>query len=84
MRQVRVHQEPRAARRGVRRRRRHRGRAPGPDYNVAPTKQVLAVVERHPRDDEGNPDPDTTERSVRVMRWGLVPHWAKDLSAPRR
>jgi putative SOS response-associated peptidase YedK len=57
------------------------GRAPGPDYNVAPTKSVLAVVERHPRDPEGTPDPDVVERSIRVMRWGLVPHWAKDLSA---
>jgi putative SOS response-associated peptidase YedK len=56
------------------------GAAPAPDYNIAPTKSVLAVVERHPRDDEGTPDPETTERSIRVMRWGLVPHWAKDLS----
>ncbi len=56
------------------------GDAPGPDYNVAPTKSVLAVVERHPRDAEGEPDPDVVERSLRVMRWGLVPHWAKDLS----
>ncbi|QFZ24835.1 SOS response-associated peptidase [Saccharothrix syringae] len=56
------------------------GEAPGPDYNVAPTKRVLAVVERHPRDEEGNADPGTVERSVRVMRWGLVPHWAKDTS----
>ncbi|MBW4716267.1 SOS response-associated peptidase [Saccharothrix obliqua] len=54
--------------------------APGPDYNVAPTKSVVAVVERHPRDEEGNADPDVVERSLRVMRWGLVPHWAKDLS----
>ncbi|KAA2260965.1 SOS response-associated peptidase [Solihabitans fulvus] len=56
------------------------GAGPGPDYNIAPTKPVFAVVERHPRDAEGNADPSTTERSVRVMRWGLVPHWAKDLS----
>ena len=44
-----------------------------PDYNVAPTKNVMAVVERKPEDEE-------LERSLRVMRWGLVPHWAKDLS----
>ena len=49
-----------------------------PDYNVAPTKNIVAVVERHPRDEEGNPDPDTVERSLRVVRWGLVPYWAKD------
>ncbi|WNV90569.1 SOS response-associated peptidase [Umezawaea sp. Da 62-37] len=56
------------------------GDAPVPDYNIAPTKSVLAVVERHPRDDDGKPDPAVTERSVRVMKWGLVPHWAKDPS----
>jgi putative SOS response-associated peptidase YedK len=52
--------------------------APAADYNVAPTKPVLSVVTRHPRDSDGNPDPDRTVRSIRVMRWGLVPHWAKD------
>jgi putative SOS response-associated peptidase YedK len=54
------------------------GAAPGADYNVAPTKPVLSVVTRHPRDAEGVADPDRTQRSIRVMRWGLVPHWAKD------
>jgi len=48
------------------------------DYNVAPTKQVIAVVERHPRDEEGTPDPDVTQRSLRMVRWGLVPSWSKD------
>ncbi len=55
-----------------------------PDYNVAPTKNVVAVVERHPRDAEGTPDPDTTERSLRVVRWGLVPSWSKDPKAGAR
>jgi putative SOS response-associated peptidase YedK len=55
------------------------GNAPKPDYNVAPTKPVVALVQRHPRDEEGQPDSERTERSLRVMRWGLVPHWAKDL-----
>jgi putative SOS response-associated peptidase YedK len=36
-----------------------------PDYNVAPTKPVYAVVTRE-------------ERELRVVRWGLVPFWAKD------
>ena len=49
-----------------------------PDYNVAPTKNIVAIVERHPRDAEGTPDPDTVERSLRVVKWGLVPYWAKD------
>jgi len=48
------------------------------DFNVAPTKQVVAVVQRHPRDADGTPDPDTTERTLRLLRWGLVPSWAKD------
>ena len=56
------------------------GEAPGADYNVAPTKPVITVVERHPRDEEGTPDPSKTVRSLRVMRWGLVPSWAKDRS----
>jgi putative SOS response-associated peptidase YedK len=54
--------------------------APEPDYNVAPTKPVIAVVTRHPRDADGTPDPDHTVRSLRVMQWGLVPHWAKQRS----
>lgn len=54
--------------------------APGPDYNIAPTRNVVAVVQRHPRDADGNVDETTTERSLRLMKWGLVPHWAKDAS----
>lgn len=54
------------------------GGSTGADYNVAPTKQVPAVVQRHPRDSAGEPDPDRTERSLRLMRWGLVPRWADD------
>lgn len=54
--------------------------APRPDFNVAPTKSVVTVVSRHPRDDDGHPDEQRTERSLRVMRWGLVPHWAKTKS----
>lgn len=54
------------------------GEITAPDYNVAPTKRVIAVVQRHPRDAAGEPDLTRTERSLRVMRWGLVPRWAKD------
>ncbi len=39
----------------------------GPDYNVAPTKAVYAVLTR----------PDGP-RDLRVVTWGLVPFWAKD------
>ena len=54
------------------------GKAWAPRYNIAPTTPVLSVVTRHPRDAEGVADPERIERSIRVMRWGLVPHWAKD------
>src|ERR1043165_5129650 len=50
----------------------------GPDYNVAPTRDIVAVVQRHPRDEDGEPDMSTTQRTLRVMKWGLVPAWAKD------
>lgn len=54
--------------------------APAVDHNVAPTKDIVAVVQRHPRDSDGEADPDKTVRSLRVMRWGLIPAWAKDRS----
>lgn len=44
-----------------------------PNYNVAPTTQVLTVVRRH---DHEQPDDDPRLR-VRRMRWGLIPLWAK-------
>jgi putative SOS response-associated peptidase YedK len=67
-----------------------------PDYNVAPTKPVYAVVDRAETasDDDigaggtaaggvgtGGPGTGTgaAERELRVMRWGLVPFWAKDV-----
>lgn len=52
--------------------------APGADHNIAPTKNVVSVVQRHPRDATGDRDLTRTERSLRIMRWGLVPKWAKD------
>jgi putative SOS response-associated peptidase YedK len=55
------------------------GHFPPVDYNVAPTKDVVTVVQRHPRDADGTVLPDEpAERTLRVMRWGLVPFWAKD------
>ena len=44
------------------------GRIPAPSYNVAPTTDVLTVVQAHDR------------RELKVMRWGLVPSWSKDTS----
>ncbi|MBB2915531.1 putative SOS response-associated peptidase YedK [Streptosporangium becharense] len=47
-----------------------------PDYNVAPTKPVYAVLSRTPKDAAT----DRPIRQLRVLRWGLVPSWAKDPS----
>jgi putative SOS response-associated peptidase YedK len=43
-----------------------------PDYNVAPTKRIYAVLEHK------------DERELRLLRWGLVPSWAKDISGGAR
>jgi putative SOS response-associated peptidase YedK len=42
-----------------------------PNYNVAPTTTISTVVKRH-----AEPDDESTRR-VRLMRWGLVPPWAR-------
>ncbi|WP_197318544.1 SOS response-associated peptidase [Saccharomonospora sp. NB11] len=61
------------------------GKAGGADYNVAPTKHVPTVVERHPRDADGTVlEDEPPVRSLRMMRWGLVPFWAKDPSVGNR
>jgi putative SOS response-associated peptidase YedK len=66
-----------------------------PDYNVAPTKRVYAVMTRDQRPSEsaaqasgdgparadgrpGGDEPSGVARELRVVRWGLVPFWAKD------
>jgi len=70
-----------------------------PDYNVAPTKRVYAVMTRDQRPSESAAESsddarDATDgadgrfaagepssgvaRELRVVRWGLVPFWAKD------
>ena len=46
-----------------------------PNYNVAPTTTIATVVKRH-----SEPDDESTRR-VRLMRWGLVPPWAKEAEA---
>src|ERR1700735_730736 len=42
------------------------------DYNVAPTKRIVAVLDHK------------NERELRLVRWGLVPSWAKDTSGGAR
>ncbi|WP_336215718.1 SOS response-associated peptidase [Nonomuraea sp. LPB2021202275-12-8] len=49
-----------------------------PDYNVAPTKNVYAVLSRVPKDAE------RAVRQLRIVKWGLVPAWAKDPSVGSR
>ena len=50
------------------------GKELAPSWNVAPTNQVYAVVERGREDREGRAG---TVREVRAVRWGLVPVWWK-------
>ncbi|WP_084959304.1 SOS response-associated peptidase [Thermoactinospora rubra] len=50
----------------------------GPDYNVAPTKKVYAVMSRVPKDAE------RAVRQLKIVKWGLVPPWAKDPSIGSR
>src|SRR5580692_13040802 len=47
-----------------------------PDYNVAPTKRVYAVMDRTRAGEAA--------RELRVVRWGLVPSWAKDVKIGSR
>jgi putative SOS response-associated peptidase YedK len=37
-------------------------------YNIAPSQDILAI----------RFNPETGERSLDQLRWGLIPHWAKD------
>ena len=48
-------------------------------FNVAPTQEVL-VVRASPEPEEA----EQGEREARLMRWGLVPVWAKDLKVGYR
>ncbi|MGC3993242.1 MAG: SOS response-associated peptidase [Propionicimonas sp.] len=52
------------------------GPLPGPDYNIAPTDLIVAVMERR--------RPEGTRRLLAPVRWGLVPSWSKDASGAAR
>ncbi len=39
-----------------------------PSWNIAPTQQLLTAVR----------DPTTGKRKPAMMRWGLIPNWARD------
>jgi putative SOS response-associated peptidase YedK len=45
-----------------------------PSWNVAPTQNAM-VVRRHP---------ESGERHLDLLTWGLIPHWTKDLEAARK
>lgn len=45
-----------------------------PRYNIAPTQPVLPVRREH----------GEKVRRFTTMRWGLIPHWAKDASIGNR
>jgi putative SOS response-associated peptidase YedK len=69
-----------------------------PDYNVAPTKRIYAVLDRsepeHAEPEHAEPgkaEPgkkaesgNAVERELRLVRWGLVPFWAKDAKGGSR
>jgi putative SOS response-associated peptidase YedK len=56
-----------------------------PDYNVAPTKEVYAVLERPPRPpSRPGAEERPAQRQLRAVSWGLVPSWAKDPSIGNR
>jgi putative SOS response-associated peptidase YedK len=45
-----------------------------PTWNMAPTR-LAPVVRLHP---------ETRQRHLDLLRWGLVPHWARDLKSTRQ
>jgi putative SOS response-associated peptidase YedK len=79
-----------------------------PDYNVAPTKRIYAVLDRAEKPagpekadpkqadarsdaeraahskNAGDADGERPRRELRLVRWGLVPSWAKDAAVGAR
>ena len=46
----------------------------GPNWNTAPSQETLVVRRR----------PDTGERHLDALRWGLLPSWTKDAAKAKR
>ncbi len=44
------------------------------NYNIAPSQPVASVVQLE----------DSSERILKMFRWGLIPHWAKDSAIGNR
>ena len=58
-----------------------------PDWNMAPSKQALVVLTRRPRGTGGTDGADeeaVPARQLRMLTWGLVPAWSKDVSTGLR
>ena len=51
-----------------------------PDYNIAPTKQAPVVLTRAVRGDADA----APKRQLRLLTWGLVPSWSKDVKVGLR
>src|SRR4029078_6786545 len=45
-----------------------------PRYNAAPSQELLVICENH----------KTGERSLDLIKWGLIPHWCQGTSGGRR
>src|SRR5262249_47191405 len=43
-------------------------------YNAAPSQELLVIRENH----------KTAERSLDLLKWGLIPHWCNDPRGGRR
>jgi SOS response associated peptidase (SRAP) len=43
-------------------------------YNAAPSQELLVIRENH----------KTDERSLDLIKWGLIPHWCTDPSGGRK
>src|ERR1022692_4963947 len=45
-----------------------------PSYNAAPSQELLVIRQNH----------KTGERSLDLIKWGLIPHWCNDLKGGRK
>jgi putative SOS response-associated peptidase YedK len=60
--------------------------AGAPDWNLAPSKLAPVVLSRVPRDpaNRERADDPAGVRQLRLLTWGLVPSWAKDVKVGMR
>ena len=55
-----------------------------PRYNIAPTQSVAAVRHAPPVAEKSDEPPPGGGQQLVLLRWGLIPHWAKDISIGSR